>query len=70
MSQEWQGQLDQQIMMLLQLGQQLHQCIGCGCLSLEQYLLQNPEDCLGEEAMGAHFQEILFLMNQKNESEF
>ena len=70
MSQEWQGQLDQQIMMLLQLGQQLDQCIGCGCLSLEQYLLRNPEDCLGEEAMGAHFQEILFLMNQKNKSEF
>lgn len=70
MSQEWQGQLDQQIMMLLQLGQQLHQCIGCGCLSLEQYLLRNPEDCLGEGAIGAHFQEILFLMNQKNESEF
>ena len=70
MSQEWQGQLDQQIMMLLQLGQQLDQCIGCGCLSLEQYLLQNPEDCLGEEAMGAHFQEILFLMNQKISQNF
>jgi MerR family redox-sensitive transcriptional activator SoxR len=70
MSQEWQGQLDQQIMMLLQLGQQLDQCIGCGCLSLEQYLLRNPEDCLGEGPIGAHFQEILFLMNQKNESEF
>lgn len=70
MSQEWQGQLDQQIMMLLQLRQQLDQCIGCGCLSLEQCPLRNPEDCLAEEAMGAHFQEILFLMNQKNESEF
>jgi len=70
MSQEWQGQLDQQIIMLLQLRQQLDQCIGCGCLSLEQCPLRNPEDCLAEEAMGAHFQEILFLMNQKNESEF
>ena len=70
MSQEWQGQLDQQIMMLLQLRQQLDQCIGCGCLSLEQCPLRNPEDCLAEEAMGAHFQEILFLMNQKNKSEF
>lgn len=70
MSQEWQGQLDQQIMILLQLRQQLDQCIGCGCLSLEQCPLRNPEDCLAEEAMGAHFQEILFLMNQKNESEF
>lgn len=70
MSQEWQGQLDQQIMMLLQLRQQLDQCIGCGCLSLEQCPLRNPEDCLAEDAMGAHFQEILFLMNQKNKSEF
>lgn len=69
MSQEWQWQLDQQIMMLLQLRQQLDQCIGCGCLSLEQCPLRNPEDCLAEEAMGAHFQEILFLLNQKNESE-
>lgn len=69
MSQEWQGQLDQQIIMLLQLRQQLDQCIGCGCLSLEQCPLRNPEDCLAEEAMGAHFQEILFLLNQKNESE-
>ena len=34
MSQQWQGQLDQQIMMLLQLRQQLDQCIGCGCLSI------------------------------------
>ncbi|ENU25726.1 redox-sensitive transcriptional activator SoxR [Acinetobacter modestus] len=70
MSQEWQGQLDQQIMMLLQLRQQLDQCIGCGCLSLEQCPLRNPEDCLAEEAMGAHFQEFLFLLNHKNESEF
>ncbi|ESK57056.1 MAG: redox-sensitive transcriptional activator SoxR [Moraxellaceae bacterium] len=67
MSQKWQGQLDQQIMMLLQLRQQLDQCIGCGCLSLEQCPLRNPEDCLAEKAMGAHFQEILFLLNQKNE---
>ena len=70
MSQEWQGQLDQQIMMLLQLGQKLDQCIGCGCLSLEQCPLRNPEDCLAEEVMGAHFQEILFLMIKKNKSEF
>ena len=55
---------------VLQLGQQLDQCIGCGCLSLEQCPLRNPEDCLAEDAMGAHFQEILFLMIKKNKSEF
>ena len=65
MSQQWQGQLDQQIMMLLQLRQQLDQCIGCGCLSLEQCPLRNPDDCLAEQAMGAHFQEILLMLNQK-----
>jgi len=69
MSQQWQGQLDQQIMMLLQLRQQLDQCIGCGCLSLEQCPLRNPEDCLAEEAMGAHFQEILLLLNQNDEAD-
>lgn len=66
MSQQWQSQLDRQIMMLLQLRQQLDQCIGCGCLSLEQCPLRNPDDCLAERSMGAHFQEILLLLNQKN----
>ena len=68
MSQEWQGQLDQQIMMLLQLGQQLDQCIGCGCLSLQQCPLRNPDDQLGQESAGAHFQEVLMnLLNTQTD---
>ena len=40
--------------------------IGCGCLSMEQCPLRNPDDCLAERSMGAYFQEILLLLNQKN----
>lgn len=50
---------DQQIMNLLKLRQQLDQCIGCGCLSLDQCPLRNPDDQLGKESAGAHFQEVL-----------
>nr|WP_319922630.1 redox-sensitive transcriptional activator SoxR [Acinetobacter wuhouensis] len=59
MSQHWQMQLDQQIMNLLKLRQQLDQCIGCGCLSLDQCPLRNPDDQLGKASAGAHFQEVL-----------
>lgn len=40
--------------------------IDCGCLSMEQCPLRNPDDCLAERSMGAYFQEILLLLNQKN----
>lgn len=63
MSQQWQGQLDQQIMMLLQLRQQLDQCIGCGCLSLEQCPLRNLTIVLLKKQWGI-FQKIFVLMNQ------
>ena len=66
MSQKWQAQLDQQIMHLLQLRQQLDQCIGCGCLSLQQCPLRNPEDKFAQASAGAHFQTILMtLLNQR-----
>jgi MerR family redox-sensitive transcriptional activator SoxR len=57
MSQAWQTQLDQKIMDLLKLRQQLDKCIGCGCLSLQQCPLRNPNDQLGQTSAGAHFQE-------------
>lgn len=59
MSKHWQAQLDQQILDLLKLRQQLDKCIGCGCLSLKQCPLRNPDDQLGQESAGAHFQDIL-----------
>lgn len=64
MSQRWQQQLDQQIVHLLQLRLQLDQCIGCGCLSLKQCPLRKPNDQLGLESAGAHFEQVL--MNLKN----
>lgn len=63
MSKRWQQQLDQQIIHLLQMRQQLDQCIGCGCLSLKQCPLRNPEDQLGRESAGAHFQQVLMSLN-------
>lgn len=59
MSQAWQNQLDQKIMDLLKLRQQLDKCIGCGCLSLQQCPLRNPNDQLGQTSAGAHFQEVM-----------
>lgn len=61
MSTLWQSDLDQQIINLLLLRQQLDKCIGCGCLSLQQCPLRNPNDQLAEQSNGAHFQA---LMNQ------
>ncbi|MBI1452891.1 MULTISPECIES: redox-sensitive transcriptional activator SoxR [Acinetobacter] len=59
MSQQWQQQLDAQITYLLQLRQQLGSCIGCGCLSLQQCPLRNPDDQLSQQSAGAHFQQVL-----------
>lgn len=66
MSQRWQTQLDQHIMQLLQLWQQLDQCIGCGCLSLKQCPLRNPDDQFAQESSGAHFQKVLMTLLQQN----
>ena len=59
MSRRWQQQLDQHIIHLLQMRQQLDKCIGCGCLSLTQCPLRNPDDQLGRDSAGAHFQQVL-----------
>ncbi|WP_139850924.1 redox-sensitive transcriptional activator SoxR [Acinetobacter pullicarnis] len=59
MSEKWQADLDQQIIGLLRLRQQLDKCIGCGCLSLKQCPLRNPNDKFAEESNGTHFQDLL-----------
>ena len=64
MSQKWQVQLDQHIMQLLQLRQQLDQCIGCGCLSLTQCPLRNPDDQFAQQSSGAHFQKMLLQLDR------
>jgi len=42
--------LDERIESLLQLRDQISGCIGCGCLSLKDCPLQNPDDRLAKKA--------------------
>ena len=58
--------LDEKIIKLLQLRQQLDWCIGCGCLSMNECPLRNPNDQLGEQSAGAHFNQILFEFDNKH----
>jgi MerR family redox-sensitive transcriptional activator SoxR len=48
----WRADLDDRILHLQQLRDDLTDCIGCGCLSLENCLLANRYDQLGEEGPG------------------
>ncbi len=60
MSNLWKNQLEEKIQTLLQIRQQLDWCIGCGCLSLDQCLLRNPDDYYASQSNGAHFQKIQY----------
>lgn len=53
MSAAWKNDLDERIEQLLKLRNQLNQCIGCGCLSIRDCRLRNPQDTLAEEGAGA-----------------
>ncbi|GAA0964459.1 redox-sensitive transcriptional activator SoxR [Actinocorallia libanotica] len=52
LSQRWHAELDARIAALQQLRDELTDCIGCGCLSLDRCTLQNPADILGESGQG------------------
>lgn len=52
-SEAWRALLDERIASLLQLRDQLQTCIGCGCLSLADCPLRNPDDALSSEGSGA-----------------
>lgn len=52
MSQGWSAALDARIDLMCKLRDQLDQCIGCGCLSLESCPLYNPDDALSAEGAG------------------
>jgi MerR family redox-sensitive transcriptional activator SoxR len=52
LSEAWRADLDARIVRLLQLRDDLTDCIGCGCLSLDRCALANPRDMLGEEGAG------------------
>ncbi len=55
MSLAWKVELNGRIQALEQLRDQLDGCIGCGCLSLKQCPLRNPEDRLECKGPGPHF---------------
>lgn len=48
MSASWREELEARITQLQLLKDQLTDCIGCGCLSLQRCRLSNPDDSLGE----------------------
>ncbi|KZL24511.1 redox-sensitive transcriptional activator SoxR [Pseudovibrio sp. Ad37] len=50
----WQRDLDNRIAELQDLRAGLNECIGCGCLSLTDCHLLNPEDKLSSDGAGAH----------------
>lgn len=52
LSQEWHTMLDERITMLMQLRDKMAGCIGCGCLSLNDCPLRNPDDMLAEQGPG------------------
>src|ERR1700754_1935091 len=53
LSAAWRGELDDRIEQLQRLRDDLTDCIGCGCLSLDLCPVANPRDRLGEEGPGA-----------------
>jgi MerR family redox-sensitive transcriptional activator SoxR len=52
MSGRWRDELDERIRRLTQLRDQLGDCIGCGCLSIESCPLRNPGDALAIKGPG------------------
>jgi MerR family transcriptional regulator, redox-sensitive transcriptional activator SoxR len=51
-SKRWKADLEDRIARLTALRDQLGDCIGCGCLSLDSCPLRNPMDVLGDEGPG------------------
>lgn len=57
MSQAWRHDLESRITRLTRLRDELDQCIGCGCLSLNDCPLRNPDDRLAKKGAGAYYLE-------------
>ncbi|OYX21531.1 redox-sensitive transcriptional activator SoxR [Brevundimonas vancanneytii] len=51
-SETWRAMLQDRITALTQLRDQITSCIGCGCLSLDECPLRNPDDVLSLEGPG------------------
>ena len=52
LSNSWRDALDHRIARLQALRDDLTGCIGCGCLSMQDCPLRNPQDQLGEQGAG------------------
>lgn len=52
LTRSWSDMLDQRIQALSQLRDQFESCIGCGCLSLKDCPLRNPDDALASRGAG------------------
>ena len=57
LSEQWKSDLEARIRTLIGLRDQLNDCIGCGCLSMEACPLRNPLDQLSEQGPGARLLE-------------
>lgn len=53
LSAAWRSELDDRIEQLGRLRDHLTDCIGCGCLSLENCVLSNPNDVSGRQISGS-----------------
>ena len=53
MADGWKLQLDERISRLQTLRNNLDECIGCGCLSINKCKLRNPQDILAQSGNGA-----------------
>ncbi|MEV6732276.1 MULTISPECIES: redox-sensitive transcriptional activator SoxR [unclassified Streptomyces] len=53
LSEAWSAELDQRITRLMRLRDHLSDCIGCGCLSLKNCALSNPDDKFGDQLTGS-----------------
>lgn len=51
-SEVWREEIDKRIELLQRLRGQLDHCMGCGCLSLDNCPLYNPQDRLGDNGAG------------------
>ena len=49
---DWRADLDRRIALLTRLRDRLDGCIGCGCLSVDECPLRNPNDRVAEEGAG------------------
>ncbi|OBZ92364.1 MerR family transcriptional regulator [Pararhizobium polonicum] len=57
LSEHWKADLNERIAKLTALRDQLTSCIGCGCLSMRDCPLRNPDDAYSQAGTGAYLLE-------------